>query len=364
MYRQRILAAFIASTIIASFAHLAFSPLVTFAADSSALAKASYLPDELMQLPPQVTIVEDLSGYWAGNDAPLIRCIHLERPFESLGIDLFIPRTDFEPLEVAGGVTLMEHEQDVLLFYCLTAEGVWQRIGQFAYNWILGIKEVKTASISFGGSYIGALIGDGGNARSQRGVSCFVFYQLPDGKVAFKDTTPVIEKMHAVSIYNEYPGVSPVFAVYPTMETNWEIDLPFYHYANPDRYVLLTKDIDGKLRNVSSVYQGFYMGMLGWEGYLEIQQSAALGKPVVKPAEGESLLPLIIQTLIYYYDMGYPDEGLRLARAAARAYDYKEYKGQPVESIISETMARLKAQDKLIQDAIDKYNAEISAAAW
>jgi hypothetical protein len=358
MYSLRIIAAIIALVVI-----LTCLTLISFAADTSAMAKASYLPDELKQLPPQVEVVSDTSGYWAGDGTTLIRCIEIERLFSRLEVGEETPPSDLEPLEVLKGVTIGNNgERDMLLFYYLDDEGEWQRLGFMAYNWIRSIIPVDVGYAN--DFYLKADVGNGGNSRSQKGVCCFVFWRHPDGTITYRDKAPSIEGIQTVDLYPEHSWTSPVYVMYPTMGTHWETDLPFYHFANPDRYILLADDDEGGLENVSSRYPDFYMEMLGRDGYLEIQQSAALGKPVNRPTEDEDFLPLIIQTLIYFYDMGYPEEGIRLARSAAKAYGYKEYEGKSVESIITEIVSRLNAQDKLIQDAIDKYNAEISAASW
>jgi hypothetical protein len=351
MLRARILKAVIASFTL----HILLS-LTAIAADPGAMAKATYLPTELMQLPPQVTIVEDVSGYWADDDVTLIRCIEL------LGSDEKLIGDDLSP-DMAEGLTSEYGEaQNLLLFYDLSDSGEWKRIGSFSYPHV-GQMEFEVSYGSYS-SYLKVTIGNGGNARCQKGVCCFVFTKQSDGSVTFHDETPDIDKMQVVDLYPHYDWDIPAYVAYPTMGNDWEVDMPFYHAANPDRYILLKQDEKGTLKNVSTEYKGFYLEQLGYSNFVELQESAVLGKPVRKPTKDEDYLPMLLQVVIYYHDMGYPDEGIRLARRIARAYGYADYNGYSVNKLIEDTVVKLNAQDKLIKEAIDKYNAEISAASW
>jgi hypothetical protein len=358
MLSLRNLAAVIASTTL-----FIFLSLVAVAADTSAMAKASYLPDELMQLPPKVKITADLSGYWAGMDAPLIRCIKLERHWESFDELNNGPIS----LEIAEGLTIdYGYSKDLLAFYYLDDSGLWKRIGSFGYNWISDIEPVENPYDEAERSILRASIGNSGNARSQKGVCCFVFHQLPDGSVTFHDMAPSLEGMNPIEIYGYWMSDSLVFAVYPTIATEWEVGFEgFAHAGSPDRYILLSVQMDGTITNVSKENQSFYLEHLGHSNLIELQESAVLGRPVKKPAKDDYYLSEIIQLLIDYHDMGYSDEGVRLARRLVKAYGYEYYfGGETAYQLIDDTIAKLQVQDKLIQDVIDKHNAELSAAAW
>jgi hypothetical protein len=358
MYSLRIIAAIIALVVI-----LTCLTLISFATDTSAMAKASYLPDELMKLPPQVKLTDDLSGYWAGKDAPLIRCIMLERLWESLDELNNGPIS----LEIAEGLTIdYGYSKDLLAFYYLDDSGSWKRIGSFGYYWISDIEPVENPYDEAERSILRASIGNSGNARSQKGVCCFVFHQLPDGSITFHDMAPSLEGMNPIEIYGYWVNDSLVFAVYPTMDTDWEVGFEgFAHAGSPDRYILLSVEMEGTITNVSKENQNFYLEHLGSSNFAELLESASLGRPAKEPAKDDYYLSAIIQILIDYHDMGYSDEGSRLARKLVKAYGYKYYfGGETANQLIDDTIAKLNAQDKLIQDEIDKYNAEISAASW
>jgi hypothetical protein len=360
MYSLRIIAALIASTLL-----LIISSLITFAADTSAMATAFYLPDELMQLPPKVEITADLSGYWAGKDAPLIRCIKIERPWPIDYGDKDISRSYFEPMEVAPGVVLGEDgERDLLLFYYLSANSTWQRIGYYQYYWITEVVPIFDTIDGANNPILKASIVNGGNARSQKEVCCFVFQQNKDGSITFHDKAPNIEGMPIVDLYPKHSLGFPEYVAYPTMGTNWEIGLPFFHYGNPDRYVLLHEEKDGTLTNVSAKYPSFYLEMLGYGSFLELITSAASGERAKNLSPSNTYLPEIIQILIAYHDMGYGEDGVKIADSLANIYEYGLYDQGSAILFINSTVVRLNEQDKLIREAIDYYNADISAATW
>lgn len=292
-------------SVIAACYLVAFS--VPNFAIANPLSQASYVPDELKQLPPHVTIVGDYSGYWAGENAPLVRCVQLREGFED----------ERRPFEVVPGIMLEDiGHRSVLLFYYLALDGAWQRIGHLAYYWIGDIYPVEMQERRM----LHVSVHNPGNWRSQRQVHTFSFHEHCPGCIALSDCTPSVEGMSPISLHSHNYFGEPAYVVYPTMGVDWEGYGPFCHADSPDRYILLGLNEDETVVNVSTDYPGFYMRKVADAEERFLQQLTSLDS---YEDEMTDLLPVwkdnaymsyAVTLLIRYHDMGKHDEGIRLAR--------------------------------------------------
>lgn len=365
MFSLRIPAAVISTTIIASLAFLAFSPLVSFAADSSAMAKASYLPDELMQLPHQFVIAKEWSGYWAGEDAPLVRCIQVNRPWTPTEDSNEIAPEDLEPLELLPGINLDLASEGALLFYYLDGNGAWIRIGS-SVHWYYGIKvsfvEASLMIVSAGMS---------GNLRAYQNIYAYRFKQDKAGAIALRDMTISIEDMPIVSTYQAYPHSELCYVAYPIMGVNWEGYGPFSHANSPDRYILLAQNVDGTVANISANHEDYYLKDINeTSDYFKRQRASWVSyqreyRSFLPEIKDEAYMSYAVTLLIRYHDMGKHDEGIRLARQVIKPqYFSSRERYRYAIRLVNETIADLKMQDVLIKIAIDNYNSELSAKYW
>jgi hypothetical protein len=155
------------------------------------------------------------------------------------------------------------------------------------------------------------------------------------------------------------------------MGVDWEGYGPFSHADSPDRYILLSLSQDRVVTNVSADYPGFYMSKVAYAEERFLQHLASLNS-----YEGEmtDLLPVwkdntymsyAVTILIRYHDMGKHDEGVRLARDVIKLRHFSNCERyQYARALIDETIADLEMQDRLIEEAIDDYNAGQRTIHW
>jgi hypothetical protein len=356
------------AAVIASSALFIFLSLAAVAADTSALAKATYLPTELMQLPPQVVIAKDWSGYWAGEDAPLVRCIQVNRPWTSVekpDDPMYIAPEDLQPMELLPGITLEMASDGALLFYYLSGEGKWIRIGCSVY-WYFGIN----VSV-LNDSMVLVKADTSGNVRALHRIYAYEFQKDTDDSVILRDMTIKIEDLPIVMTYQVGSRSELCYVAFPIMGVNWEGYGPFSHADSPDRYILLAQNEDGTVKNVSADYPDYYLQDIASakarfkQMLSSIKSSSHDFDELIPTWNDHTYMSYSVTLIIRYHDMGKHAEGVRLARQVVqpKCFSSRE-RYRYALGLIDETIADLKMQDELIKKAIDDYNSELYAKYW
>lgn len=335
--------------------------------DESALV--SYLPEELRNLPNEIIVFDDRSGYWAGLEAPLVRYIELYRNHEAENRSLDV--------EIDEGVVMKDYNDSLLLFYYQGEDGSWHRIGHFSPYAVTGIWPRRPlfkprAERPIRGGLMGIAAGwesksaftrktlvveanySGGNNYWEPSLRFFSFAPDGSGGVELVDDSIHLADVSIKEIYDFVGDFKPELIGY----AGWQFWGDVCRAASPDRQLILGLDKEGELVNVSERFPDFYLeGLAARERGLRRQVAEGYAR-CFNDTHNDYYIGYVITTLIYYHDMGKHDEGVARARELfAREYFESEEEYESRQALIDKAIAKLAEQDAAIQDSINEYNA-------